>query len=123
MIDHVTLRVSDLKKSKDFYDRVLAILGMKIVLGSEEKGYWGYGEKEDPAFEISNPDENNPAHKRVHIAFKAKSKEMVDAFYEVAIAAGATDNGVPGLRSQYTPTYYAVFVRDFDGNNIEACIY
>lgn len=123
MIDHVTVRVSDLKKSKDFYDTTLATLGMKIVLGSEDKGYWGYGEKEDPIFEISSPDEENPSHKGIHIAFKAKSKEMVDAFYEAALSAGATDNGAPGLRPQYTPTYYAAFVHDFDGNNIEACIY
>ena len=123
MIDHVTIRVSDLQKSKAFYDKVLAKLDLKIVLGSDNEGYWGYGAKEDPIFEISNPDKNNPPHKRIHIAFKAKNKEMVDAFYETAIAEGATDNGKPGLRPQYTPTYYAAFVRDFDGNNIEACVY
>lgn len=122
MIDHITIRVSDLEKSKVFYDVVLATLDLKIVLGSEEKGYWGYGENKDPIFEISNSDKDNPPHKKIHIAFKAKSKEMVDVFYKAAMSAGASDNGKPGLRTEYTPRYYAAFVRDLDGNNIEACV-
>lgn len=122
MIDHITIRVSDLEKSKAFYDKALAALGMKIVLGKEGR-FWGWGAEKDPQFEISVPEENDPAHRRIHVAFKAKSKEMVDAFYKTAIDAGATDNGEPGPRPDYSDTYYAAFVRDIDGNNIEVCIY
>lgn len=123
MIDHITIRVSDLRKSKAFYDAVLAALDLKIVLGSFEEGYFGYGENKDPIFEISAQTDEDPPHSRVHIAFKAKNTDVVDAFYRAAIAAGATDNGEPGLRPDYTPTYYAAFVRDLDDNNLEACFY
>lgn len=122
MIDHITLRVSDLEKSKEFYEKVLGVLGMKIVLGKEGR-FWGWGVEKDPEFEISRPEGNDPPHKRIHIAFKAKNKEEVDAFYQAAIEAGATDNGKPGSRPDYSNTYYAAFVRDMDENNIEVCIY
>lgn len=123
MLDHITIRVKDLAKSKRFYDKALKSLGMKTVLGSKKDGFWGYGIGKDPIFEISQPSKSTLAHKEVHIAFKAKDSKMVDAFYKMAIAAGATDNGKPGLRPQYTPTYYAAFVRDLDRNNIEVCCY
>jgi len=122
MIDHITIRVSDLEKSKIFYDKALAPLGMKVVLGTEGR-FWGWGVDKDPEFEISLPEKNDPPHNRVHIAFRAANKEMVDAFYEAAIEAGGTDNGKPGPRPDYSETYYAAFVRDLDGNNIEACFY
>lgn len=109
-------------KSKEFYDKALEPLGMKIVLGSEENGFFGWG-FEEPIFEICMADEENPPHKRIHVAFRAKNKEAVDEFYTAAISAGAIDNGKPGPRPKYTETYYAAFVRDFDGNNIEICIH
>ena len=123
MLDHITIRVKDLAKSRRFYDKALKPLGMKIVLGSKKDGFWGYGIGEDPIFEISQSSKNRSAHKEVHVAFKAKDPKMVDAFYKAAIAAGGKDNGKPGLRPQYTSTYYAAFVRDFDRNNIEVCCY
>ncbi|MCA9375926.1 MAG: VOC family protein [Candidatus Doudnabacteria bacterium] len=122
MLDHLTIRVSDLEKSKLFYDQVLAVLGMKIVLGQEGR-FWGWGEGEHPEFELSVPEESDPPHRRVHIAFRAKNKEQVDAFYQVALEAGATTNGEPGPRPDYSDTYYAAFVRDRDGNNVEVCVY
>lgn len=122
MIDHITIRVSNLEESKSFYDQALAPLGMKIVLGKEGR-FWGWGADKDPQFEISIPEKQDPPHKRIHIAFKAKDKEMVNAFYKAAIAAGGTDNGKPGPRPDYSDTYYAAFVRDTDGNNIEVCTY
>lgn len=122
MIDHITIRVSDLEKSKEFYEKVLGVLGMKIVLGKEGR-FWGWGVEKDLQFEISRPEENDPPYKRVHIAFKAKNKETVDTFYKAAIEAGATDNGKPGPRPDYSTTYYAAFVRDREGNNIEVCMY
>ena len=123
MLDHVTIRVVDLSKSKDFYDKALAPLGMNIVLGGQEELFWGYGIDVDPIFEISQGTVEEPAHKEVHIAFKAGDQKTVDAFYHEAIAAGGTDHGAPGPRPHYSPTYYAAFVRDPDQNNIEVCYY
>lgn len=123
MLDHITIRVKDLEESKRFYDKALKPLGLKIVLGSKKDGFFGYGIGEDPIFEISQSSKSRPAHREVHVAFKAKNQMIVDAFYKAAIAAGATDNGKPGFRPQYTPTYYAAFVRDLDRNNIEVCCY
>lgn len=123
MIDHITIRVNNFDKAKKFYDTVLATLGMKIVLGSKKERFWGYGVTNDPVFEISQSTKNSPAHTGVHVAFRAKSKKMVQEFYAVAINAGGKDNGAPGPRPEYTNTYYAAFVLDVDGNNIEACVY
>lgn len=123
MLDHVTLRVKDLGASKDFYDKVLGVLNMRVVLGNLERGFIGYGAAKDPAFELVQSNEQSPAHKNVHVAFKAKNKGTIDRFYDAAIAAGAKDNGKPGPRPKYSPTYYACFVLDPDDNNIEACLY
>lgn len=122
MIDHITIRVSHLKRSKAFYDRTLAPLGMNVVLGDEKSGFFGYG-THGPELEIAKQTKKDPAHARIHIAFKVKSKKIVDQFYQEALTAGGTDNGKPGPRPDYTPTYYAAFVRDPDGNNIEVCYY
>jgi catechol 2,3-dioxygenase-like lactoylglutathione lyase family enzyme len=122
MLDHITIRVSDLEKSKHFYEKVLNKLGMKIVLGSENEKFWGFG-YEDPIFEISQATKENPVHSKVHIAFKAKSRDQIEAVYKTALKAGAKDNGAPGPRPEYTETYYAAFFKDFDDNNIEVCMY
>lgn len=123
MIDHVTIRVKNLEKSRAFYEKILATLGYKHNIGSKKDGYYGFGFGEDPILEISQATKDRPAHKKVHIAFKAKTKDQIKEFYKVAIANGAKDNGKPGSRKNYTPTYYAAFVIDADGNNIEACLY
>lgn len=123
MIDHITICVKDLKRSKHFYDQVLAALDMKVVIGGLDAGFIGYGVASDPTFELIQCNGQNPAHKKVHVAFKAKSKQATNKFYQQAIAAGAKDNGEPGLRPKYSPTYYACFVFDPDDNNIEACIH
>lgn len=123
MIDHVTIRVKDLEKSRSFYEKVLATLGYEQNIGSKKEGYYGFGFGEDPILEISQATKVHPAHKNVHIAFKAKTKNQIKEFYKVAIANGAKDHGKPGPRKNYTPTYYAAFVIDADGNNIEVCLY
>lgn len=107
LIDHLHFRVKDLEASKRFYKAVLAVLGVPFQesldhLGSDE--LW-----------IDLGD--NPT--RVHLAFQTPDRGMVDRFYEAAIAAGGKDNGKPGERD-YHPGYYACFVFDPDGNNIEA---
>lgn len=122
-LDHITLRVQNLARAKTFYQRVLGVLGMNVVLGSAREGFWGFGFKHDPVFEIAQATGKRAAHNGVHIAFRAGSKKTVDAFYQAALKAGAHDNGAPGPRPQYTPSYYAAFVFDADGNNIEVCRY
>lgn len=122
MIDHTGLISSDFGKSKAFYEKALAPLGYALVmeLSASVTGHAdvaGFGEASKPDFWISGGLPNRPP---VHIAFRAASRAAVDAFYTAAIAAGATDNGPPGLRPHYHPNYYGAFVLDPDGHNIEA---
>jgi catechol 2,3-dioxygenase-like lactoylglutathione lyase family enzyme len=121
MIDHISVGVRDLARARDFYDAVLPALGFRRVW--QVDGGFGYGaDDERPRFWINTPlDESRPAGagNGSHIAFTAKTRVSVDEFYKAALAAGATDNGAPGRRD-YTPTYYAAFVRDPDGHAIEA---
>ena len=123
MLDHITIRVSNISKSKEFYEKTLAVLGMTVVLGSEKEYFWGFGVGNDPYFEIVQATKARPAHKKLHVAFRVKDKKQVQAWYKEAIKLGAKDNGKPGLRPAYSKTYYAAFVKDRDGNNIEVCFY
>jgi len=123
MIDHTGFSVSDFAASKQFYTRVLASLGHVIrrEFAGEAAGF-GPEQSEngaDPggAFWITA---GTPSTPRVHLAFSAKNKEQVEAFYKAALDAGGKDNGAPGYRPQYHPGYYAAFILDPDGYNIEA---
>jgi catechol 2,3-dioxygenase-like lactoylglutathione lyase family enzyme len=116
MLDHITLGVSDFARSRSFYDRALAPLGLKVLMG-DKTTYGGYGDS-SPFFWIGRP-EGEPSA-RAHVAFSAPDRAAVDAFHRAALAAGGRDNGGPGLRPQYHPDYYGAFVFDLDGNNIEA---
>lgn len=127
MIDHITINVQDLEKSKAFYEQVLAPLGMRVNFGSIDEGFWGFGsidasETEIAAgrFFVSQTDESHPASRSVHIAFRCEARAEVIAFYDAAMRAGGQDNGAPGLRPEYGEKYFAAFVHDPDGNNIEA---
>lgn len=115
MLDHIMLRVKDYAKSKRFYDEVLETLGYKLVMEFGEIG--GYGDDIKPYFWIGTGEDTHP---RTHIAFIAKDHAAVDAFHAKALKLGAKDDGAPGLRPQYHPSYYASFVIDPDGHNIEA---
>lgn len=122
MIDHTGINVSNLARSKQFYASVLATLGYVVRLEFENAVGYGTNDStsgDDPGgdFWISKGD---PLVPRNHIAFRARSVEQVVAFYETALAAGAKDNGAPGLRPHYHPSYFAAFVFDPDGYNIEA---
>jgi catechol 2,3-dioxygenase-like lactoylglutathione lyase family enzyme len=119
MIDHVTLQVSDLARSKFFYEKAFASLGYRLAFGTERK-FWAF-DIDDGLFEIMQA-ERDPPLTRVHVALRVKTKAQVSEFYHAAIAAGGRDNGPPGPRPQYTPNYYACFVLDPDGYNIEAMI-
>lgn len=121
MIDHFGISVSDYHKAKALYTAALAPLGVTFemeVTPEETSGFWygGFGEAGKPYFWIGG---GHKATSGVHVAFAA-TRPQVDAFYKAALAAGAKDNGPPGLRPEYHPNYYAAFVLDGDGNNIEA---
>ena len=115
LIDHIGLVVRDLAASKAFYGAVFGALRIPIG-GSDEHNFWA-----DELF-IGSPDSDEVEGEltgRHHIAFQAQDRAMVDAFYQAALAHGGRDNGPPGERA-YHPGYYAAFVLDPDGNNIEA---
>lgn len=119
MFDHVKFGVSDYEASKAFYLQALAPLGVSVA----GEGAPSYGielvakGRSDASLCLFQTDEK-PAH--LHLAFSADTREQVDAFYRAALAAGARDNGPPGLRPNYHATYYAAFVIGPDGHNIEA---
>ena len=115
MIDHIGLQVSDFARSKRFYAAALAPLGYKVLMefGDDAAGFG----VERPDFWIGKGAKPTAA---THVCFAASSRAQVDAFHKAALAAGGKDNGGPGLRTQYHPTYYGAFVLDGDGNNVEA---
>jgi catechol 2,3-dioxygenase-like lactoylglutathione lyase family enzyme len=123
MLDHIGIRVSDLERSKDFYRAALRPLNyvlLKEIPSAAGFGVaQGFGRSPDPAgdFWLIQDDPQGPL---VHVAFSANSHQQVDAFFAAARAAGGIDNGAPGLRPEYHPHYYAAFVLDPDGYNVEA---
>lgn len=121
MIDHITFGVSDYVRSSAFYDKALAPLGLRQLfkVPVEHTGgvhSVGYGDTR-PFFWIA---EQDATRGKLHIALSAKTRGAVDAFHAAALAAGGTDNGGPGVRPHYHPSYYGAFVLDPDGHNIEA---
>jgi catechol 2,3-dioxygenase-like lactoylglutathione lyase family enzyme len=115
-LDHVGLDVSDYERSKAFYERALAPLGMTLMMEPVTR-VGGFG-GEFPFFWIAQRDRGPDSG--THVAFRVEERESVDAFHAAALEAGATDNGGPGLREIYHPSYYGAFVLDPDGNNVEA---
>lgn len=118
MFDHVGIKVADLAASRAFYAAALKPLGH--VAGYADDSCAGFGAAGAPALWLY------PARKPVgpgtHLAFRAADRAAVDAFYQAALKAGGRDNGPPGLRPDYSPSYYAAFVLDPDGHNIEAVL-
>jgi len=114
MLDHISLTVLDLQKSKAFYQKVFEPLKFKTWV--DQESFAGFGNEDRPYFWLNKGSTQN----KVHIAFQAKDRKTVDQFYVAAIAAGAKDHGKPGLRPEYHENYYGAFVIDIDGNNIEA---
>lgn len=121
MLDHVGILVADWAKARTFYDAAFGPFGITMLnevpvefTGGVKVG--GYG-KESPDFWLTESAQTGPGR---HYAFRAQTRAEVDAFYAAAMAAGGQDNGAPGLREHYHPTYYGAFVIDPDGNNIEA---
>lgn len=115
LIDHIQLVVRDFDASQEFYEAVLDVLEIPIV-GTAETYFWT---DELVVSSIESPEALGTLTGRHHLAFQAKDRATVDAFYRAALAHGGRDNGAPGERA-YHPGYYAAFVLDPDGNNIEA---
>jgi len=118
-LDHVQLSVEDYTRAKAFYAKALEPLGFSLMMEfpPDKPMHGGFGAEGKPFFWITSGARQTPP---THIAFGAPSRAVVDAFYAAAMAAGGTDNGPPGLREMYHPTYYGAFVRDPEGHNIEA---
>lgn len=127
MIDHLGFDCSDFPRSRVFYERALAPLGLGIVMemsAEQSGGYAGCGFGQDGKTELWIGSNTGPGSQPVpgslHVAFTAPDRHAVDAFHAAALSAGGRDNGAPGLRRHYHPHYYAAFVLDPDGHNIEA---
>ena len=116
MIAHTGLAVRDFKAAKSFYERALAPLGYSAKM--EHGDSTGFNDGKNTDFWIAREETVVPTH----LAFEAKDRGQVEAFHKVALASGAKDNGKPGYRD-YSPGYYAAFVHDLDGHNIEAVWY
>jgi catechol 2,3-dioxygenase-like lactoylglutathione lyase family enzyme len=115
MIDHLTLTVRDVERSIAFYTRALAPLGYGVTMRFEN--FVGLGTPKKPSFWLkAGPTPTQP----MHLAFVAPSRAAVDRFHTEALAAGALDDGPPGLRPHYHPHYYGAFVVDLDGHPVEA---
>ena len=117
MLDHVSIQCSDLDASKRFYDAVLGALGGRRVM--DFGGAVGYG-REFPSFWVG-PHQTGEGFRESHLAFTAPDRAAVDAFFRAAVDSGAAVLHEPRLWPEYHPNYYGAFVRDPDGNNVEAC--
>jgi catechol 2,3-dioxygenase-like lactoylglutathione lyase family enzyme len=115
MIDHVQLRVTSYEKSRKFYARALEALGYGAQSDDPAAKSVGFGSKGAIDLWIG---EGSPVT-RVHLAFRTTDRDAVRKFHAAALSAGGTDNGAPGVRTDYSPHYYAAFVLDPDGNNVE----
>jgi catechol 2,3-dioxygenase-like lactoylglutathione lyase family enzyme len=116
VIDHVSVAVRNLDAAMRFYDALLSVLGLTRL--ETRPATAGYG-KSYPDFWVNVRNNAMPSD-GAHVCFRARSTDLVDAFHAAALASGGTSDGAPGLRPQHGDGYYAAFVRDIDGNRIEA---
>jgi catechol 2,3-dioxygenase-like lactoylglutathione lyase family enzyme len=119
MFDHISIGVRDIAKTKRFYDAVLQPLGYKCL--SEGETSLGYG-RDAVALWILAVEHPVPAHEKsgLHFCFTAPTRKSVDSFHAAALKLGGRDNGTPGIRADYDPSYYAAFVVDPEGYRLEA---
>ena len=119
MIHHVSFGTSDIARSRAFYDPVLALLGLRLIKQDAAGAHYGVG---DILFSLVTPVDGGPATpgNGAHVAFLARDRGMVQEFHRLALRHGGREDGAPGLRPHYDAHYYGAFVRDPDGNKIEA---
>jgi catechol 2,3-dioxygenase-like lactoylglutathione lyase family enzyme len=117
-LDHISVPVKDLKKARQFYTAALGAIGMKINM--DVSSAFGMGSKKEKVFWIARDPKASGAG---HYAFRVDNRPEVDAFFDAALSSGGTDNGKPGPRPNYGRNYYAAFVKDPEGNNIEVVCY
>ncbi|HRJ02740.1 MAG TPA: VOC family protein [Hyphomonas sp.] len=122
MIHHLSLPVTDLKRSAAFYDAALGALGYELTFSYSDVIGWGFIDNGDIFSIRHRPDEKVMSGDGFHLAFIGKSHAAIDAFYRAALANGGIDNGGSGLNPEYGPDYYAAFVFDPDGYRMEAVI-
>jgi catechol 2,3-dioxygenase-like lactoylglutathione lyase family enzyme len=122
MIHHVSVGSNDIAAAQRFYDAVLPLVGLTLMKSSDSALDYGSGML---SFSVETPKDGKPATvgNGSHVAFGVEDRGMVDAFYAAALAHGGTCDGKPGLRPEYDANYYGAFVRDPDGNKIEAVTY
>ncbi len=114
--DHVTLGASDIQKARDFYNHVMPSLGLPLLWETATMLTYGIEGGEDFGLQL----DTSAARRGTHVAFRAANRASVDRFHAYALEAGGADAGAPGLRPEYSATYYAAFVTDPDGNRLEA---
>ena len=119
MIHHVSIGTNDVERARAFYEPLMSLIGFRILKSSDKAVHFG---SSDIMFSLETPINGLRAApgNGVHIAFQAPDRQTVRRFHETAIANGATDEGAPGIRENYNANYYGAFVRDLDGNKIEA---
>lgn len=122
MIHHVSVGTNDVRRARTFYDPLMALIGLRVLKSSERSVHYGAS---DIIFSLETPVDGEPASpgNGVHIAFQAPDRETVRRFHRVAMVNGGSDEGGPGIRDDYNANYYGAFVRDLDGNKIEAVTY
>jgi catechol 2,3-dioxygenase-like lactoylglutathione lyase family enzyme len=124
MFSHINLGTNDIRKAAAFYDVVLAPLGLKRTFSEIDDGIIAYGPENQPAqLFIATPFNESPATvgNGNHVALMAPNRSAIDAFHKIAIESGGTDEGAPGPRPQYHEHYYGAYIRDLDGNKLQAC--
>ena len=125
MFSHITLGSNDMAKAKAFYDAALAPLGLAVVDNFGDSVAYGQADEASSRFWVVTPFDGGPASfgNGTHVALLAPSRAAVDAFHAAALANGGSDEGAPGLRPQYMENYYGAYVRDPDGNKLQAVCY
>lgn len=122
MIHHVSVGTNDVRRARAFYDPLMTLIGFRVLKSSDRSVHYGAS---DIVFSLETPVNGKPASpgNGVHIAFQAPDRETVRRFHSAAVANGGSDGGAPGIRGDYNANYYGAFVRDLDGNKIEAVTY
>ncbi|WP_445217030.1 VOC family protein [Bradyrhizobium sp. Pa8] len=122
MIHHVSIGTNDVPRARTFYDPLMALIGFRVIKSSDQSVHYG---APDIVLSLETPANGEPASpgNGVHIAFRASDRAVVRRFYAAAVANGGSDDGAPGIREKYNVNYYGAFVRDLDGNKIEAVTY